>query len=59
MVIDSHIHLWEVGRFDYAWMPQDPDCILYHNYLPEDLKRNLKGCSVDKAIVVQANDKKI
>ena len=55
MVIDSHIHLWEVGRFNYAWMPQDPDCILCHDYLPEDLKRNLDACSVDKAIVVQAD----
>lgn len=54
MRIDSHQHFWEVDRFPYTWMPDDPASPLRRNYLPQDLGPILKQNRFDGSVVVQA-----
>ena len=51
--IDSHHHLWDVGKFEYPWMPRG-NGILRRNYLPDDLEPNILNVGVGSTIVVQA-----
>jgi L-fuconolactonase len=55
MIVDSHQHFWEVGRFDYPWMSPKLG-VLYRDYLPEMLEPILNECGVAKTIVVQASN---
>lgn len=55
MIIDSHQHFWQLGRFEYAWMGPDLG-VLYRDYLPEMLEPILKECGVAKTILVQASN---
>jgi len=55
MIIDSHQHFWELGRFDYPWM--NPDLgVLYRNYSPSDLEPIIKQHGVAKTVLVQASN---
>lgn len=53
-IIDSHHHFWDLGRFEYEWMPPPPN-VLQRSYLPEDLKPLLEATGIDRTIVVQAH----
>lgn len=53
MIVDSHQHFWQVGRFDYPWMSSDLG-VLYRDYLPDDLAPILNG--VKRTVVVQASN---
>ena len=53
MRIDAHQHFWDLERFAYAWMPQDPSP-LRHNYLPQQLGTILKRNRFDGCVAVQA-----
>ena len=55
MIVDSHQHFWQVGRFEYPWMSPDLG-VLYRDYLPETLDPILKEHSVAKTILVQASN---
>jgi L-fuconolactonase len=55
MIIDSHQHFWQVGRFDYPWMSPEVD-VLCQDYLPSDLEPILNRCGVEKTILVQASN---
>jgi L-fucono-1,5-lactonase len=55
MIIDSHQHFWQVGRFGYPWMTPELG-VLYRDYLPEMLEPILKECGVAKTILVQASN---
>ena len=55
MIVDSHQHFWEVGRFDYPWMSPEVE-VLYQDYLPPALASALNRNGVDKTIVVQASN---
>ena len=55
MIVDSHQHFWEVGRFDYPWMSPEVG-VLYRDYLPPALAPVLNRNGVDKTIVVQASN---
>ena len=54
MIIDSHHHVWEIGRFEYPWMP-GPGHVLHRTFLPEDLKPWLDKNGVNKTVIVQAD----
>ena len=54
ITVDSHHHLWDLGRFEYTWMPPGPS-VLRRNYLPDDLKPILDRNNVSKTVVVQAH----
>ena len=53
MRVDSHQHFWELGRFDYAWMPPEPS-ILRQSYLPDVLGSVLSDNRMDGSVTVQA-----
>lgn len=55
MIIDSHQHFWQVGRFPYPWLTRDLG-VLYRDYLPSDLAPILKNNGVDETVVVQASN---
>lgn len=55
MIIDSHQHFWQVGRFDYPWMSSDLG-VLYQDYLPPALEPTLQANGVEKTILVQASN---
>jgi len=55
MIVDSHQHFWQVGRFDYPWMSPELG-VLYRDYLPAQLEPILKQHGVAKAVLVQASN---
>jgi len=55
MIVDSHQHFWQVGRFDYPWMTPKVD-VLCHDYLPEMLSSILTRNGVDQTVLVQASN---
>jgi len=55
MIIDSHQHFWQVGRFDYPWMSTENE-VLYRDYLPEMLEPTLRNSGVSKTVLVQASN---
>src|SRR5579872_2289587 len=54
MRIDAHQHFWDIGRFQYPWMPPG-ESPLRRNFLPKDLEPILKRNRFDASVVVQAN----
>jgi L-fuconolactonase len=55
MIVDSHQHFWQVGRFDYPWMTPELK-VLCHDYLPPALAPILERNEVKKTILVQASN---
>jgi len=55
MIIDSHQHFWQVGRFDYPWMSPESG-VLYQDYLPSQLEPVLKENEVSSTVLVQASN---
>jgi L-fuconolactonase len=55
MIVDSHQHFWQVGRFEYPWMSREVE-VLYRDYLPAMIEPILKRCGVEKTILVQASN---
>jgi L-fuconolactonase len=55
MIVDSHQHFWQVGRFDYPWMSSDLG-VLYRDYSPSDLEPILAANDVAKTVLVQASN---
>jgi L-fuconolactonase len=53
MILDTHQHFWKADRGDYHWMtPEVP--ILVRDYLPGDLRLELRKAGVAQTILVQA-----
>ena len=55
MIIDSHQHFWQVGRFDYPWMDSSVE-VLFQDYLPAQLKPVLDRLEISKTVLVQASN---
>jgi len=55
MIIDSHQHFWQLGRFDYPWMNRSLG-VLYRDYLPDQLELILAENGVGKTVLVQASN---
>jgi len=55
MIVDSHQHFWQVGRFDYPWMSPELG-VLYRDFLPSDLEPILKQHGVTRTVLVQASN---
>ena len=54
MRIDAHQHFWDLGRFEYTWMPPEPS-VLRHTFLPDRLARILTRNRFEGSVLVQAN----
>ena len=55
MIIDSHQHFWQLGRFDYPWMNSSLG-VLYRDYFPDQLEPILARNGVGKTVLVQASN---
>ena len=55
MLIDSHQHFWQVGRFPYPWLTPELG-VLYRDYLPPELEPLLSRNQVEKTVLVQASN---
>ena len=55
MIVDSHQHFWQVGRFDYPWMSPDLG-VLFQDYLPAMLEPILRQNLVVQTVLVQASN---
>ena len=53
MILDTHQHFWRKDRGDYHWMTSDVP-VLYRDYLPDDLRPNLRKAGVSRTVLVQA-----
>lgn len=51
--VDSHIHLWELERFDYSDFPTKEMPRIMRNFTPEDLKEAIEPTPVRNVISVQ------
>ncbi|MCY0150085.1 amidohydrolase family protein [Hoeflea sp. G2-23] len=61
-LVDSHHHLWELGRFPYTWLspsappkPFGDHSAIKTDYLPHDYRRDMEGLPVVATVHVQAN----
>lgn len=53
-MLDSHVHLWDLGVRDQAWIPAGSP--LRRTFDADDLRRTLAGTPVDGVILVQASN---
>ena len=54
MIIDSHHHLWDLGRRHYSWMSPELKP-LFRNFLVDDLIRTTGPFRISGTVVVQAH----
>jgi len=54
-VIDAHLHLWDLGVAEYAWLGPEHGA-LHRTYSAEEAARTLRAAGVERAVVVQAED---
>ncbi len=55
MIVDSHVHLWDLTRGGYAWLTPELAPI-NRSFGPEDLAARLAETGVDAAILVQSDE---
>jgi predicted TIM-barrel fold metal-dependent hydrolase len=61
-IIDAHHHLWDLDRVYYPWLTDQvvPDFLfgdyakIRKNYLPEDMRRQMRGWNVEMTVHVEA-----
>ena len=51
-IVDTHVHLWDVGRLRYPWLDDIP--LLNRPYLPADFRAAHGEIRVDKIVFLQA-----
>lgn len=55
MIVDSHLHLWDLQIGTYSWLgPQHGE--LYRSFGPAEAARELAAAGVSSAVLVQAED---
>jgi L-fuconolactonase len=52
-IIDTHQHLWDLGRFRLPWLASAPS--LRRNYLPDDYRKATEGLNVVKAVYMEVD----
>jgi L-fuconolactonase len=55
LVIDSHLHLWDLEVGEYPWLGPSHGA-LFASFLPEQAAQELSASGVDGAVLVQAED---
>jgi L-fuconolactonase len=53
MIVDSHMHFWQLSRGDYRWLTPELSA-LYRDFVPNDIDATLRACGVESVVVVQA-----
>jgi L-fuconolactonase len=53
--VDSHHHVWRLGRGDYGWLRPTPELApIYRDFALDDLRPWLTAAGVDATVLVQA-----
>lgn len=53
-IIDTHVHIWDLQKSDYAWL-RDDTSILNRTYTIEELEPERKKASITAGVLVQAS----
>lgn len=51
---DTHVHLWEVDRFDYGWLSDFPH--LNQTHALDDFSEATAGCPVEEVVFVECTE---
>lgn len=51
MVVDAHVHVWDLQIHDHGWMP--PDSPIRRNFGLDDLRSTVAGTPVESVVLVQ------
>jgi predicted TIM-barrel fold metal-dependent hydrolase len=54
-IIDSHLHIWELGVSQYEWIKPEPG-FLCNDFPITEARFELSAAGVDNAILVQVED---
>jgi L-fuconolactonase len=55
MRIDSHVHVWNIGRGDYGWLAPTPSLLpIFRDFALADLRASLAAARIDAVVLVQA-----
>jgi L-fuconolactonase len=55
MTVDAHLHIWDLGRSEYAWLTPELGPI-HATFTPEQARGELDAAGVATAVLVQAED---
>lgn len=55
MIIDAHLHVWDLGRARYPWLTEDAG-ILHRDHAIEEILPTLAASGIGGAVLVQASD---
>lgn len=53
MIVDSHLHFWQLARGDYLWLTPEFSA-LYRDFAPNDIDATLRARGIGSVVVVQA-----
>jgi L-fuconolactonase len=56
VVIDAHLHLWNIERLHYEWLQRPENAAINRTYGFEDFRARAAAAGVDRAVLVQADD---
>lgn len=56
MVIDAHVHLWDVARHRYEWLQRPENSAIRRTFRFADFAAVASAAGVDRAVLVQADD---
>jgi len=56
MVIDAHLHLWDIERLPYPWLRRPENAAINRTFGFADFASRAAAAGVDRAVLVQADD---
>jgi L-fuconolactonase len=56
VVIDAHLHLWDIRRLNYAWLQRPENSAINRVFGFEDFRSRAAATPVEQAVLVQADD---
>ena len=56
MVVDAHLHVWDVGRHRYEWLQRPENSAINRTFGFADFAVRAAAAGVDAAVLVQADD---
>lgn len=56
MVVDAHLHLWDVARHRYEWLQRPENSAIRRTFGFADFAARAAAAGVDRAVLVQADD---
>ncbi len=54
-IVDTHQHLWDLSKFQLAWLSADAPDVLRKSYQPPDYREATKGLNVVQAVYMEVD----